>query len=103
MTLLMSALGQKQTLGKMRLMSALPPKADIVQHFPNVGQQMPQPRPGPVWSDEARAGERGAQRPARCSKVKFSFVAKVRGIDANTLGLVHMPQIVLAIATIRRR
>ena len=25
----MSALGQKQTLGKMRLMSALPPKADI--------------------------------------------------------------------------
>ena len=26
---LMSALGQKQTLGKVRLMSALPPKADI--------------------------------------------------------------------------
>jgi hypothetical protein len=26
----MSALGQKQTLGKMRPMSALPPKADIV-------------------------------------------------------------------------
>jgi hypothetical protein len=25
----MSALGQKQTLGKVRLMSALPPKADI--------------------------------------------------------------------------
>jgi len=25
----MSALGQKQTLGKIRLMSALPPKADI--------------------------------------------------------------------------
>src|SRR5262252_2492838 len=28
----MSALGQKQTLGKARLMSALPPKADMVQH-----------------------------------------------------------------------
>jgi len=27
----MSALGQKQTLGKVRLMSALPPKADIDQ------------------------------------------------------------------------
>jgi len=26
-----SALGQKQTLGKARLMSALPPKADIVE------------------------------------------------------------------------
>ena len=26
----MSALGQKQTLGKVRLMSALPPKADII-------------------------------------------------------------------------
>jgi hypothetical protein len=26
---LMSALGQKQTLGKVQLMSALPPKADI--------------------------------------------------------------------------
>jgi hypothetical protein len=33
-----------------------------------------------------RALARGeAQRPARCSKVKFSFVAKVRGIGANTL------------------
>jgi len=29
MKLSMSALGQKQTLGKARLMSALPPKADI--------------------------------------------------------------------------
>jgi hypothetical protein len=27
----MSALGQKQTLGKVRLMSALPPKADIAE------------------------------------------------------------------------
>ena len=28
---LMSALGHKQTFGKVRLMSALPPKADMVQ------------------------------------------------------------------------
>ena len=28
----MSALGQKQTLAHLRLMSALPPKADMVQH-----------------------------------------------------------------------
>jgi len=28
----MSALGQKQTLGKVRPMSALPPKADMDQH-----------------------------------------------------------------------
>ena len=28
----MSALGQKQTLGKVRLMSALPPKADMERH-----------------------------------------------------------------------
>jgi hypothetical protein len=27
----MSALGQKQTLGKVRLMSALPPKADVTE------------------------------------------------------------------------
>jgi len=29
---LMSALGQKQTLGRVRLMSALPPKADMDRH-----------------------------------------------------------------------
>src|SRR5215469_12894876 len=29
----MSALGQKQTLGKVRLMSALPPKADMVERL----------------------------------------------------------------------
>ena len=39
----------------------------------------------PFGAYGSHAGERGAQRPARCSKVKFSFVAKVRGIDANTL------------------
>src|SRR5262249_25922774 len=33
---LMSALGQKQTLAKARLMSALPPKADMVQRRPDV-------------------------------------------------------------------
>jgi hypothetical protein len=32
----MSALGQKQTLGKVRLMSALPPKADIAERDWNV-------------------------------------------------------------------
>jgi hypothetical protein len=32
----MSALGQKQTLGCHLLMSALPPKADIEWHSPNV-------------------------------------------------------------------
>jgi len=32
----MSALGQKQTLGHLRLMSALPPKADIGTHSWNV-------------------------------------------------------------------
>src|SRR5262245_7983419 len=32
----MSALGQKQTLGKVRLMSALPPKADIGTQPPDV-------------------------------------------------------------------
>ena len=37
---LMSALGQKQTLGKVRLMSALPPKADIGWHSPNVRHAM---------------------------------------------------------------
>ena len=32
----MSALGQKQTSHQVRVMSALPPKADIVQHGANV-------------------------------------------------------------------
>ena len=32
----MSALGQKQTFKRLRLMSALPPKADITQHGSNV-------------------------------------------------------------------
>ena len=32
----MSAMGQKQTLGKVRLMSALPPKADIGTQWWNV-------------------------------------------------------------------
>ena len=32
----MSALGQKRTLGKVRLMSVLPPKADIGTHPRNV-------------------------------------------------------------------
>jgi hypothetical protein len=32
----MSALGQKQTLGKVRLMSALPPEGDIAERDPNV-------------------------------------------------------------------
>ena len=33
---LMSALGQKQTLRRIRAMSALPPKADMVQHGSDV-------------------------------------------------------------------
>ena len=33
---LMSDLGQKRTLKRLRLMSALPPKADITQHGSNV-------------------------------------------------------------------
>jgi len=34
--LLMSALGQKRTLAHILVMSALPPKADIAEHHPNV-------------------------------------------------------------------
>jgi hypothetical protein len=34
----MSALGHKQTLGRVRLMSALPPKADIAKHWWDVAK-----------------------------------------------------------------
>jgi len=44
----MSALGQKQTLGKVRLMSALPPKADIAGCREHV-RFVPKADMGPVW------------------------------------------------------
>ena len=68
----MSALGQKQTFGKARLMSALPPKADIGTQSWNVR-----------FSDERRIGPISAVTPMKVAQVRKRGEENSRSLTAR--------------------
>src|SRR6516162_7952449 len=81
---LMSALGQKQTLGKVRPMSALPPKADIALHCSECplcaksGREQPQQNPAYSITSSAPAS-------SDCGTVSPSAFAVLRLMTSSYL------------------
>jgi hypothetical protein len=83
----MSALGQTRTLRLVRLMSALPPKADIVQHGGNV-RFVPKADVGlPIRSTRRRADEWMKARPAPC------FCGLNNQIEIDCAAAINAPKI----------